>query len=563
MMPISVKPIPINELNSYEYIIADYQRGYRWGPEHVLALLEDIKECMEYAEKHPEERYCLQPIVVRNQGGNTYEVIDGQQRLTTINIIHRYLKKNTFAIDFRARPSSTAFLVNIGNSDKQNTSSSNKIDSHYMQEAFDTIVDWFDPKENTNLKPSPTFPDEFYIFLGKNVDIIWYEDKTSEHAEKIFSRLNNGKIPLTGAELVKALFLSDDNINRKEKKQEIALEWDVFEKQLQHDSFWYFINGKANLTNPRIEYLLDTVPPEKSTGEHSTFNFFHKEFNAGISADSLWDMIRSKFLTLEEWYLDIETYHYIGFLFASRSINDISPLMSEYSKLKTKPEFKGYLIEQLKNEFKPRNLFELTYTDDAAYIKKVLLLFNVLTYLNQGIRFPFENYVINEWSLEHIHAQNSKGLTTNIQWECWIKEHIQLFQDFHDDKFATIIAKLQSIKLKDLTRESFGIIFEETTDAIKDDYGIDLHTIDNLALLDKDTNSALNNDIFDLKRKKIITRDKQGIFIPLCTRNVFLKYYNKELAQGYFWSEKDRSQYKSAIEEVICKFVPISEVTHG
>lgn len=557
-MSITVKPIPINELHSYEFVIADYQRGYRWETEHVLALLEDIKEFMTYVEKHTEARYCLQPIIVRKKV-TKYEVIDGQQRLTTINIIHRCLQKKAFSIEYIARPSSKEFLSDIVNRSKEYELGSENIDFYYMREAFNTILKWFDDEANIN----PTFPDEFYIFLGKKVDVIWYEDQTDDSAEKIFSRLNNGKILLTDAELVKALFLCDDNNSIEQKKQEIALEWDVYEKQLQHDNFWYFINGKENLMNPRVEYLLDTVSAKKNKTKHHTFDFFNKAFKDGFSTEALWGKVKFMFLTLEEWYLDIETYHYIGFLFAIGSVSDISTLVKKYSDSDTKLGFKAGLKKLIYDGFIPRNLFELTYTDDYEYIKKVLLLFNVLSYMRQDIRFPFENYVLNNWSLEHIHAQNSKGLSTNDQWESWINEHVQFFQNIDNLKYREIVLKLQKINFKTLRKDSFEVLFNEITEAIKKEYGIDLHSIDNLALLDKDTNSALNNDIFDIKRKKIIERDKNGAFIPLCTRNVFLKYYNEELAQGYFWSEEDRSQYKLAIRKIVDGFVPKLEDSNG
>ena len=66
-----------------KFLIPSYQRGYRWRPQEVKLLLEDINAIKE------QEEYCLQPIVVQ-QKGEQYELIDGQQRLTTLFLLHRY-----------------------------------------------------------------------------------------------------------------------------------------------------------------------------------------------------------------------------------------------------------------------------------------------------------------------------------------------------------------------------------------------------------------------------------------------------------------------------------------
>ena len=86
------------------------------------------------------------------------------------------------------------------------------------------------------------------MFYGKftdNVKVIWYEVDDSENAIKLFERLNIGKIALTSAELVKAMFLSSDNYNDdgkpsfdEKKQEEISLQWDNVEKELHNDSFW-------------------------------------------------------------------------------------------------------------------------------------------------------------------------------------------------------------------------------------------------------------------------------------------------------------------------------------
>ncbi len=66
------------------FYIPSYQRGYRWSETEVVRLLDDIYQ-------NGKKNYCLQPVVVRKKE-DRYELIDGQQRLTTLYLIYKYMK---------------------------------------------------------------------------------------------------------------------------------------------------------------------------------------------------------------------------------------------------------------------------------------------------------------------------------------------------------------------------------------------------------------------------------------------------------------------------------------
>jgi hypothetical protein len=75
-----------------------------------------------------------------------------------------------------------------------------------------------------------------------------------------------------------------------------------------------------------------------------------------------------------------------------------------------------------------------------------------------------------------------------------------------------------------------------------------MHSVSNLALLASGHNSALSNAVFEVKRRRILELDRQGAYIPICTRQVFLKYYtDADAQQVHFWSTRDRQAYMSAI----------------
>lgn len=70
-----------------------------------------------------------------------------------------------------------------------------------------------------------------------------------------------------------------------------------------------------------------------------------------------------------------------------------------------------------------------------------------------------------------------------------------------------------------------------------------INEISNLTLLDQRTNRGYRNHIFPVKRNKILEKSGVESFIPLCTKNVFLKFYSKTVSQMYLWDKNDRKDY--------------------
>ena len=125
------------------FYVPNYQRGYRWGKTEVETLLNDIYEYGGKSKKTENENYCLQPIVVRNLG-NRFELIDGQQRLTTLYLIYVYMNKASngfmnepsFTLSYETRDESAAFLKNPDDSKKDEN-----IDFFFIYNAYKTIED--------------------------------------------------------------------------------------------------------------------------------------------------------------------------------------------------------------------------------------------------------------------------------------------------------------------------------------------------------------------------------------------------------------------------------------
>ena len=156
----SIKLKSINEIltDKDSFFIPSYQRGYRWTQQQVVDLLNDIWE-FTLKEKTKDEFYCLQPIVVKERN-NQWEVIDGQQRLTTIYIILTYINNNIFkssndlfTIEFETRESSQEFLRNI-DTDKKDEN----IDYFHICAALKNVEDWFTKQGNAALVATKFYP---------------------------------------------------------------------------------------------------------------------------------------------------------------------------------------------------------------------------------------------------------------------------------------------------------------------------------------------------------------------------------------------------------------------
>ncbi len=537
------------------FIIPSYQRGYRWGTEEVRRLLDDV-------HSNGSTSYCLQPIVVKRIGED-YELIDGQQRLTTIYLIYAYMHQEGgnfipaagFTLTYSTRKKSKQFLEHIDLSLENDN-----VDFWFMAQAYREIERWF--KEQNSVSSFL----EISSYFEKNVKVIWYEVGSQEDAISLFTRLNIGKIPLTSSELVKAMFLKRNNAGiTNEKKDEIALQWDSIERELHDDRLWYFLSNQySNQYQTRIDLVLNLMAAKDPNNREKYYTYFYFDSLLRGSSQTLidiWRSIQHTFLMLKDWYENHELYHKIGYLIASSS-KTLQQLYAD-AQGKTKDDFiaslDGFIKESIRID---GNYADLSYEKQIDYqkISKLLLLFNVESVRRNGEQtewFPFAKYKFGNdgtpsWSLEHIHAQQSEGMKTQEIWKEWLKLHVPSIRAIGNHE--ELIKRMEAAQeLPNLTGDEFRQIQSEVIACLSVEGNTEyLHSIANLALLNSRDNAALNNSTFDVKRNRIIEFDKQGIYIPFCTRMVFLKYYSaSENTQLHFWGQTDRIAYIKEMNRVL------------
>ena len=565
----SIELKTLNELSQYSFYIPAYQRGYRWTEQEVIDLLNDINEFTPREVNDTEKTwYCLQPIVVKQKGENEYEVIDGQQRLTTVYLILHLLNQDyvvkkqdkLFSMDYQTRKGSKDFLLNPEEENNE------YIDYFYIHQAYKTIEHWFEEREQ-----NPAFDKNDYRSKMKfHTKVIWYET-SEDNPITVFTRLNIGKISLTNAELIKALFLNSSNFRSLDengmkllrlRQIEIANEWDGIETALQNNKLWYFLSDEQKDDN-RIEYIFHLMNDTGDTDQYSTFRFFYAKL-AGKSENEMnkyWEEIQAYYQRFNEWFSERELYHKIGFILTVK-ISTVKELYQQSSILK-KSEFIAYIDSKIKNYYKHQNLFDLDY--ENKHTKGVLLLYNILTMLqneHDSSYFPFDDFKLKKWNIEHIASRKDSSSIPLVNRKEWIAD-VKCYIDQDQTEGPLLIEKLDEMLEKEsyTNEDLFVVLFDEVTEHFNKymNDNDDVDGVSNLALLDEKTNKGYKNAVFPLKRKCIIDLDKEGGFVPICTKNVFLKYFSDYPPKISFWTQDDREKYELDLVRVLKNYLEVTK----
>jgi uncharacterized protein with ParB-like and HNH nuclease domain len=363
--------LSVDQLKNKTFSIGNYQRGYKWGKKEILELLNDI-----HSYDKANGIYCLQPLILKpkddvkekvifeNESLDVYrnnEVIDGQQRTTTLFILLKYLmnqelidSSNLFDIDYTTRTRSGDFLkdnlslifdINIDSIHPNELKEKKYYDVAAVNSLWMTFAEKHPDFNNVDVYHffivscyirkwiesnlvNETDKNQFINQLLHSVKVIWYsldDAKENQNVIEVFLNNNKGKISLTTSELIKALFIL--NIKNTEIKSlselhinQFAVLWDQIEKKLQDDSFWYFIqpNNKLYNNGTRIDYLFDLyLRKDKKADEYYAYRYYESLFNNGDNLTSHWEVIVQLYSKLVDWYNDSFLYHYLGFITVS------------------------------------------------------------------------------------------------------------------------------------------------------------------------------------------------------------------------------------------------------
>lgn len=592
--------ITLKDLFSTEhyFIIPNYQRGYKWSQDNINVLLYDINSIYENDKKE----HCLHNLtVIKNKKNNAeyIEVIDGQQRLTTIFLIFNYLKYKynglniNYTLDYQIRWETKHFLDNklndvikkitkeeyeeskelferIKNTKITNgnyESTYNKQDIYFICNALFSIDKWFNDNPNNN--------------IIKNCDKIYFyeHDLTNRQikGETIFANLNSGKIDLTDIELIKAdliinisnqKLINNNDVLINEIRSNIGRLWDEMEIWLSEDKVWFWITNGNNSKNyiNKLHILFELLLGEEKDKKEDMYDIYKKQLKK-MSYEDILEKIKYYYYAIKNWYYDNDFYHLVGIAIGiGIKLKDII----ELSKYKTKNKFIEKLIEDIKSKI---NIYtwhkkiyvgdyyynDLNYYDTGDSIKQIFLLLNALEgfsndHFNDSFRYRFDLHHKQKWSIEHILPQNPNK--ENI--EHYLKDLILYLINMSNKQYNESINNIQNKNIKNLIEEcrdekeinelkinefiKNNKDYKSIRDAI-DNLGF-IHSIGNLALLDKNTNSAFSNSIFKYKRDVLIKKiTNECGFIPPLTLKIFSKNFDGADREKEYWTHNDFEKY--------------------
>lgn len=603
--------VPFSELKGKTYVIPFQQRGYKWTSSNVEELLCDLREFIEDA--NPQKCiYCLQPLAIVSVGENRYTVLDGQQRLTTLYLLYKYLYgEPPYEFDYERdidddiTMSRTTFLATVESISEEQASA--KIDFFYIHNAYKHIgkvfMDWAKQSANSievtavNVELAKHI-NMFKTLLegngGKSLNVIWYEvvgDKEKQH--EIFSNLNSGKIHLTNTELIKALLLNSVSGLPGKEQNEAAAIFEQIERYMQNDNFWYMFNA-SELRNgqTRMDFLFNLVANCKQSdyeidARWSFRNYFSKPEKGSLS--DKWKQVRHTFLRLKDMYDDIYCYHYIGFLTYNSNDNTLNSTKEflALSRKSTHSEFVEKLKQEIKSILRKRHDKITDYTYDKSKKKDLRLLFvmhNVETILqkyaslngNEKLqlqtgfeRFPFELLHKQNWDIEHIASNTDADFKNPEDRESWLES---IKTDLGDKYPTDLVGDLELRYNKTKKKDDFNVLYktimhkvdDDIADVIKEDGkdGKDKMQVGNITLLDSHTNRSYHNALFPRKRRYVIVanglmdiednyeKNISKLYIPPCTLSVFTKAYNKgaDLTLNA-WTQSDADAYVADMEQ--------------
>lgn len=567
----------VSELFKRQYEIPDYQRGYRWRKEDVQYLIDDITEYYKSNKSHnskvddiaeyskssescnSSEGYFLNVLVVQ-KNGDKYDIVDGQQRLTTIAILMNMLKS-----DFK-KP-------DLLEKDR------NSVDESFIEAARKADI------SNLNAE------------MLNNCWFFEYELDGNENAAEVFERINTGKIPLSSAELLKAYLVTKESDNIKKKT--IALRWQRMETLLQNDDFYYFIcphHERRRYQATRMDYILELysiiekeIAWDKDPRVYSAFFEEKYEKNSIFLFEKIKDCLDLNNLEnfvfsflCSDCYMNIEKHNLIGYLLYRKNRDNEFYVFN----CMCNSDFKGNrdkfnLVSEAKEILDKKALDSLRKGIDDIHIHRLLLLSMLIRYTAENLPFDFLRYAStpNGWDIEHIHARNQEDYTItsvndmleeigyfrfiNGEVKAFVKEKLQYLGEDETNfgDFAKAISELWKVNYQDPKQLCLLYLVTlinkaaENTSILKSEE-LDLYIIDppedpkwidsigNLVLLPAGVNRSFGNFIYSLKCeviKEVVERDT--FYIPFYVEE---KYSN---AKGE-WDEPSAKMYLAELNNL-------------
>lgn len=588
------------------YNIPEYQRGYKWTAANVIQLLEDLKN---FKKSDNDQFYCLQNITITKQKLNEsayMNVIDGQQRLTTLFILISYLQRNmkdkiispsANILKYSIRKSTDEFLREsvltgyIWDNDIDKNTAHTK-DQFYIMAVANAIQDWF---SNNDLE-TKTVLDDLVLIVN---------EVTSGDEETVFASLNGGKVDLDGADLVRAILITraakqkypsilsreqlhqianddiDLNINISvssrgkinEFRVKLGVEIDEMNRWWSQNNIKdYFEQLLPNKISKNKSFKYRQYPIDLlyyafyeayktkllglKEGESLDLRVFENgiDLNGQSGDDHLefYNAVREFHLTMVDWYNHDEIYNLIGYLMYNFKSNKIT--FDLLWKLWLESESKGNFISKLKEEITKQ--IALPFYNDTKEENSLKIALDELRSSILNLQYDWYN---NDFTLKFLPLVDILPIEKVVKTQTKV-----IVSRITDPKYFRCNGEekehVRSQKRKideSLPEDKKASMIEENKDG--------LNSIGNIVLLVLGVNRSYGNDPHNEKMDRIISEFLiNDWYIRPHTFNVFTSKIknideNGENTQDIYWSKEDMLRTVHDIEKRLVKYLNIAE----
>lgn len=580
--------------------IPEYQRGYKWTVDNIVQLLEDLKG---FKQNSSDEFYCLQNITITKtniNGHSCFNVIDGQQRLTTLFILISYIQRNmsnkvlsaeSNILRYSIREETDKFLrESILTGDYWNDVEYKPAtkDQYYIAEVAKAVAEWF----NINNLEERTILDHLKLIVNK---------VESGEEETVFASLNGGKVDLDGADLVRAILITraakqkypslisektlhqianDDinlNINIKvsslgkinEFRVKLGIELDMM------NNWWsdrkvrsYFEQLLPNRISQNKSFKYSEYPIDllyyaffeaykDKLATHGNTDLDLRIFENGIDKDGeggndhleFYKEVKEFHLTLVDWYNDDEIYNLLGYLmynYKSASVS-FAMLWNEWKLTESKSDFKS----KLKRIIREQLALAFPESDDSTDIADKLIL------LRKSITNIAENWYVKDFIIRFLPLLDlipEKKTVGNSVRTIFKRLNPDYFKCNQEDK-EHVRSQTRQIAEENMTEEDRLALEEENRQGI--------NSIGNIVLLKASINRSYGN-VELVKKMDRIAREHimNDTYIRPHTLNVFLSKLQTLKDNGIsedsvFWSEEDIVKTVKAIDSSLTDYLEL------
>ncbi|WQW29369.1 DUF262 domain-containing protein [Helicobacter pylori] len=543
------------------YQIPIYQRPYQWTEENCEKLLDDL--FFNYENDRESDYFCGSLVLVKSDPNSktaTYDIVDGQQRLSTFILLakvladlyngldpeyleylqegwkDRHTERKRLSFNTIGSNAEDDFVYALEHFNDSQASKNKNNKNNYLKNAV-CLKDYLMKKEIENIS-------NFIEWLYSNVKFITIICPNIDKALGIFSILNARGLPLNATDIFKGELLKE--LAKEEDQKKLVSRWNALSQKCLDNGFdmetlfsQYLVYLESKTSREKMEKMLVTwfknlnkVPLEYFKGVEDFYNAYCE-----VLEMKDWHAHLLSYLASDFWRIILCTsvlHHY-----SDQDIEALKELLVKFyyqdwvagQKKSTRSQTCCNIINALKEKKSIENI--------ASIVKKYLDSNNVTQHFKENLQDSklYEKFYFADKSVK----KNS-----------WLKPILILVEYFvSDDPYPKRIQMDKNLHVEHILPQKPDPSSQWVKDFSEEERGLYMHSLANLTLLGGKKNSQASN--LDFKDKKKIYMGEEIRLRKTKPSNVMTCYkMTIDIAHHYTeWTPKSLGKRKEELIEII------------